>query len=146
MTIQNLLLDRRSLDVLDRDGETRLCRVAVAKVLDAVETCGHIGLVVVVCKIVDDATHYLLVNTRVLELKALGQRCIEEDSTRSRGAVGLATSLFTNDVIWVAILDQRMQRNVASFVGTLDLLEVAEHATFTRTTIDLFGQVVRTDD
>ena len=39
-----------------------------------------------------------------------------------------------------------MKLNVASFIRALDLFEVAEHATFTRTTINLFGQVVRTDD
>ena len=146
MTIQNFLLDRRRLDVFDRDSETGLGRVAVAKVLDAVETSGHICLVVVVRKFVDDAPHCLLVDTRVLELEALGQRRVEEDSTSGRGAVGLATGLFTNDVIWVAVLDQRMQLDVASFVRTLDLLEVAEHATFARTTIDFFSQVIGTND
>ncbi|CAB4800618.1 unannotated protein [freshwater metagenome] len=106
MTVENLLLDRRSLDVLDRDGETGLCRVAVAKVLDAIETCGHIGLVVVVRKFVDNATHRPLINTSILELEARWERRVEEDSTGGRGAIGLATIGFTNNVVGMAILNQ----------------------------------------
>ena len=44
VAVEDLLLLRRGLDVLDRDGEARLGGVAVAEVLDAVERLGHLGL------------------------------------------------------------------------------------------------------
>ena len=95
---------------------------------------------------VDNATHRPLINTCVLELEARWERRVEEDSTGGRGAIGLATIGFTNDMVGMAILNQRVKADVVSFVRTLDLFKIAEDTTLTRTTVDFFSQVVRTDD
>ncbi|CAB4615974.1 unannotated protein [freshwater metagenome] len=146
MTVEDLLLQYRRLDVLDGDRQTGLRRIAIAEVLETVEASRNVGLVEVVGEIVDDPTHDLLVDTGILEFETVRKGGVEEDATGCRRAVDRMTVLFTDHVLGLTVLDQRVQFDVATFVGLLDLVESTERTTGALCVLDGLGQVERTDD
>ncbi len=81
MTIQDALLLDRGLDIVDRNGQTRLGREVEGQTLDPVQAGRDLGLGEVAGQLVDDLADVPLLDHAVHIGETLGQRLVEQDPT-----------------------------------------------------------------
>ena len=146
--VEDLLLIRRCAHIVDRNRHTRTHGVQETNVLEAIEAGGNFALDELTSQCVDDDAHKALVDRFIDELEAVRQHRVEEHTTRSgRGVRG------RNAVGWGchqargAELDGVVQSDVAVFVGTLEVKQIAVDLQFVgHIATGMIGQVVGTDD
>ena len=146
MTVEDFALLRRSRHVVDRDGQTRLGCVTEPEVLQGVERIGGDTLRIVVGKVLDERRDFFLLQQLVDEREA-NRHCFVQQHT-TPGGFHLDSSVGLTAVACVlgAVLDDRVQLDVAVVVRTLHLPHVPEGTTLSYGAFAGHSEVINADD